>query len=138
MLFCIEASEMVLPHGFVKKTQKTPAGRTGFGTETPEGDQMSGKTRKGRIAKDETIDDFLNEQGILAETEELAIKELIAEQIRSAMAHEGVTKTVIAQRMRTSRRQLDRLLDPANTSVTLATLRRAAQAVGRKLKVELV
>lgn len=49
-----------------------------------------------------------------------------------------MTKTVIASRMLTSRRQLDRMLDPANTSVTLATLRRAAQAVGRKLRVELV
>ena len=54
------------------------------------------------------------------------------------MDKEGVTKTVIAARMQTSRRQLDRLLDPANTSVTLATLRRAANAVGRKLRVELV
>ena len=99
---------------------------------------MTGKKQKGSIATDETFDDFLNEQGLLAEAEELAIKELIAEQIMAAMEQEGVTKTVIAQRMQTSRRQLDRLLDPANTSVTLATLRRAAQAVGRKLKVELV
>ena len=96
------------------------------------------KTTKGHIAADETFDDFLTVQGLLADAEELAIKDLIAEQIRSAMAEQGVTKTAIAQRMQTSRRQLDRLLDPANPSVTLATLRRAAQAVGRKLKVELV
>ena len=95
------------------------------------------KPDRGRIAKDETFDDFLNRQGLFAETEERAIKELIAEQIRAAMAQEGVTKTALANRMQTSRRQLDRLLDPSNTSVTLATLRRAAQAVGRKLKVEL-
>ena len=96
------------------------------------------KRDRGRIAKDETFDDFLNGQGLFAETEERAIKELIAEQIRAAMAQEGVTKTALATRMQTSRRQLDRLLDPSNPSVTLATLRRAAQAVGRKLKVELV
>lgn len=97
-----------------------------------------GKASKGRIATDESFDEFLDGQGLLADAEELAIKELIAAQIRTAMAEEGMTKTAIAQRMQTSRRQLDRLLDPANPSVTLATLRRAAQAVGRKLKVELV
>ena len=93
---------------------------------------------KGRVARDETFDEFPAGQELLAEAEERAIKELIAEQIRAAMEKECVTKTVIAQRMQTSRRQLDRLLDPTNTSVTLATLRRAAQAVGRKLRVELV
>ena len=85
-----------------------------------------------------TFDGFLNGQGLLAETEERAITELLAEQIRAAMAREGVTKTALATRMQTSRRQLDRRLDPSNPSVTLATLRRAAQAVGQKLKVELV
>ena len=99
---------------------------------------MTRKSIKGRVSREETFDDFLNEQGLLADAEEMAIKELIAEQIRAAMELEGVTKTALAIRMRTSRRQLDRLLDPANPSVTLATLRRAAQAVGRKLKVELV
>lgn len=99
---------------------------------------MKRNSSKGRVARDETFDDFLAEQGLLAEAEERAIKELIAEQIKVAMEKEGVTKTVIATRMNTSRRQLDRLLDPENTSVTLSTLRRAAQAVGRKLRVELV
>ena len=100
--------------------------------------RMKKPARKGAVARDETFDEFLGSQGLLAETEELAVKELIAGQIEAAMAAEGVTKTAMAQRMRTSRRQLDRLLDPAHSSVTLATLRRAAQAVGRKLKVELV
>ena len=98
---------------------------------------MKKPARKG-IARDETFDEVLASEGLLAETEELAVKELIAAQIEAAMAAEGVTKTAMAQRMRTSRRQLDRLLDPSHSSVTLATLRRAAQAVGRKLKVELV
>ena len=99
---------------------------------------MTRKSTKGRIAHEEAFDDFLNAQGLLADTEELAIKELIAEQLRAAMQHEGVTKTALATRMQTSRRQLDRLLEPTHPSVTLATLRRAAQAVGRKLRVELV
>ena len=99
---------------------------------------MTSKTAKGHIARDETFDDFLEERGLLADAEELAIKELIAEQMRDAMAEGGVTKTALAARMQTSRRQLDHLLDPSNPSVTLATLRRAAQAVGRRLRVELV
>ena len=86
---------------------------------------------------DETFDDFLASENLLAACEEDAIKEIIADQIREAMKAQGLTKTAMAARMRTDRRQLDRLLDPANPSVTLATLRRAAAAVGRTLRVEL-
>lgn len=95
------------------------------------------KKRKGSIDRSETFDEFLAEQGLLAETEDAAIKEIIADQIKVAMDKRGLNKTEMAARMRTSRRQLDRLLDPENTSVTLATLRRAASAVGRSLRVEL-
>ena len=62
----------------------------------------------------------------------------IAEQLAAAMAEQGLTKVEMAARMKTSRRQLDRLLDPAVPSVTLDTLRRAASAVGRTLRIELV
>jgi hypothetical protein len=93
---------------------------------------------KGHVAKDETFDDFLAVQGQLAQAEEVALKEIIADQIKAAMQEQGLTKTVMAARMHTDRRQLDRLLDPANPSVTLSTLRRAAAAVGRTLRVELV
>ena len=94
--------------------------------------------RKGHVAHDETFDEFLAKEGMLAETEELALKEIIADQIRQAMKAKGITKTAMAARMNTDRRQLDRLLDPKNPSVTLSTLRRAASAVGRSLRVELV
>lgn len=86
---------------------------------------------------DETFDEFLASEGLLAVCEEGAIKEIIADQIRAAMKSQGLTKTAMAARMQTDRRQLDRLLDPANPSVTLATLKRAAAAVGRTLRVEL-
>jgi antitoxin HicB len=102
---------------------------------------MMGKKRsakKGRIGSDETFDDFLADEGMLADAEELALKEIIADQIREAMRARGLTKTAMAARMKTDRRQLDRLLDPKNPSVTLATLRRAASAVGRSLRIELV
>jgi antitoxin HicB len=92
---------------------------------------------KGSIDRSETFDQFLAEEGLLAETEDAAIKEIIADQIKVAMDKQHLSKTAMAARMKTSRRQLDRLLDPNNPSVTLATLRRAASAVGRTLRVEL-
>ncbi len=94
------------------------------------------EVRKGRVG-DETFDEFLAGQGILAACEDHAIKEIIAAQLMEAMQAQGLTKTRMAERMKTSRRQLDRLLDPAIPSVTLDTLRRAATAVGRTLRVEL-
>jgi plasmid maintenance system antidote protein VapI len=87
---------------------------------------------------EETFDAFLSEQGLLETCEDHAVKEIIAEQLADAMKAQGITKSAMASRMKTSRRQLDRLLDPATPSVTLETLRRAANAVGRTLKVELV
>jgi len=93
--------------------------------------------KKGSIDRSETFDDFLAKDGLLAETEDAAIKAIIADQIKVAMQKQKLSKTAMATRMKTSRRQLDRLLDPDNPSVTLATLRRAASAVGRTLRVEL-
>jgi hypothetical protein len=64
-----------------------------------------------------SFDEFLAEQGILEECEGQAIKQILADQIRAAMEKEQLTKAAMAVRMRTSRRALDRLLDPGNTSV---------------------
>jgi antitoxin HicB len=85
----------------------------------------------------ESFDDFLEEQGLLAEAEDVAIKRVLAWQIAEGMKAKGITKTVMASAKKTDRRQLDRLLDPENKSVTLSTLRRAATALGRKLYVEI-
>ena len=95
------------------------------------------KRKKGRIDRSETFDEFLGRDGLLAEAEDTAIREIIADQIRVATDKKGLTKTAMAARMKTSRKQLDRLLDPDNDSVTLSTLRRAASAVGQNLRVEL-
>ena len=95
------------------------------------------KRGKGSIDRSETFDEFLAKEGLLAEAEDTAIKEIIADQIKVAMDKQHLSKSAMAARMRTSRRQLDRLLDPDNPSVTLATLRRAATAVGRQLRIEL-
>ena len=96
---------------------------------------MKKVTKKGRAGS--SFADFLDEEGVREEIEDAALKEIIADQIAVAMKKQGLTKSRMAARMGTSRRQLDRLLDPANPSVTLLTLRRAASAVGRKLRVEL-
>jgi antitoxin HicB len=90
----------------------------------------------GRISTD-SCDDFLAEQGTLAESEDVSIKRVLAWQVAEGMKAEGITKTAMAARMKTDRRQLDRLLDPENKSVTLSTLRRAATALGRRLYVEI-
>ena len=83
------------------------------------------------------FDDFLDEQGLLNEINALAAKRVIAWQLQQAMEAAGLSKAEMARRIGTSRAQLDRLLDPENQSVTLSMLARAANAVGRKLKIEL-
>ena len=98
---------------------------------------MMAQRKKGSVSQ-ETFDDFLAEQGLLEACEDHAIKEMIADQLAAAMKEQGLTKSAMAERMKTSRRQLDRLFDPAIQSVTLDTLRRAATAVGRSLRIELV
>lgn len=84
------------------------------------------------------FDDFLREEGILAEVEAAALKRVLAFQIQQEMERHQLTKTAMAVKMQTSRAALNRLLDPANASVTLQTLERAALAVGKKLRIELV
>lgn len=91
--------------------------------------------KKGKVGS--SFDDFLAEQGMLEECEEQAIKQILADQIKAAMEKDRLTKAAMAARMQTSRRALDRLLDPTNTGVTLHTLQRAAAAVGRQLRIEL-
>jgi antitoxin HicB len=94
------------------------------------------RAKKGRIGS--SFDDYLKEEGIYEEVTGRAIKRVIARQLEALMQAQGLTKSELAKRMETSRAQLDRLLDPDNESVTLATLTRAAQAVGRNLRMELV
>ncbi|QXD13929.1 helix-turn-helix domain-containing protein [Rhodocaloribacter litoris] len=83
------------------------------------------------------FDDFLEEEGMLAEVEAAALKRVLAYQLRQLMQQQQLTKTEMAKRMRTSRASLNRLLDPSNPSVTLQTLERAARALGRRLRIEL-
>ena len=82
--------------------------------------------------------DFLNEQGILGEVEARALKQAISLQFNHLLEKQSLTKAEMATRMKTSRAAVDRLLDATNTSITLTTLGKAASALGRKIKIELV
>ncbi|MDN2699194.1 MULTISPECIES: Fis family transcriptional regulator [Janthinobacterium] len=84
-----------------------------------------------------SLDDFLKEEGIFEQTQNRAIKEVIAWQLTQAMQEQAMSKTRMAALLQTSRSQLDRLLDPSS-DVTLSTLERAAALVGRKLSITLV
>jgi predicted DNA-binding protein (UPF0251 family) len=82
--------------------------------------------------------DFLKEQGILGEVEARALKQAVSLQFDRLLKEKELTKSQMAARMKTSRAAVDRLLDASNPSVTLNKLSKAARAVGRKLKIELV
>ena len=85
-----------------------------------------------------TLDDFLDEEGIREEVTTAAIKKVIAWQLSQEMKKKRITKKRLAELMRTSRAQIDRILDPDKGNVTIETLQRAASLLGRQLRLELV
>jgi hypothetical protein len=84
------------------------------------------------------FDDFLKEEGLLAEVEATAIKRVIAFQIVELMKAHNLSKTAMAKRMQTSRSAIDKLLDPHNGSISLQTLERAALILGKRLQINFV
>ena len=100
------------------------------------------KARKKKSARSavklSSLDDLLKEDGKLEEFQATAIKEVLAWQIAEAMKANNISRSGLAARMKTSRSQIGRLLDPKDGNVTLATLQRAARMVGRSLRLELV
>jgi antitoxin HicB len=84
-----------------------------------------------------SIDDFLNEEGIFEETQAQAVKEVVAWQLAEAMKKQKISKNKLATLLKTSRTQVDRILDPKN-DITLGSLQRAAAMVGRRVTIELV
>ena len=85
-----------------------------------------------------SFDSLLREDGIYEEVSAVAIKRVLSRQVEAAMKEKHFSKAEMARRMHTSRAALDRLLDPDYEAVTLSTLRKAATAVGRELRLELV
>ena len=84
------------------------------------------------------LDSFLEQEGVLAEFQARAIKEVIAWQLADAMKERKLSKNRLATMMHTSRTQVDRVLDPKDGNVTIETLQRAAAVVGRRVQLELV
>jgi hypothetical protein len=98
------------------------------------------KTRKSarkRAGIGSSLDGFLKGEGVFEETQAVAIKRVLAWRLIEEMKKQNVTKVEMARRMKTSRSQLDRLLDPNSADVRLDTLARAAKAINRTLKIEL-
>jgi hypothetical protein len=84
-----------------------------------------------------SIDDFLEEEGIFEEAQAQAVKEVVAWQLAAAMKKKKISKNRMATVLKTSRTQVDRLLDPKN-DITLSSLQRAAMVVGRRVSIQLV
>ena len=84
-----------------------------------------------------SIDDFLKKEGIFEEAQTQAVKEVVAWQLAEAMRKKKISKARMAALLKTSRTQVDRLLDPKR-DITLSSLQRAAAIVGRQVTVELV
>jgi predicted XRE-type DNA-binding protein len=84
-----------------------------------------------------SLDSFLKDEGTFDEAQALAIREVVVWQLTEAMAKQSLSKARLAVMLKTSRSQVDRLLDPTR-DVTLSTLQRAAALVGRKVQIELV
>ena len=85
-----------------------------------------------------SFDDYLAEEGLSDEVEAGAIKKIIAYQLLQAIEKEQLTKTALAAQLSTSRAAVNRLLDPENESITLLTLKKAANVLGKKLRLELI
>lgn len=84
------------------------------------------------------FDDFLAEQGMADEVNAVAVKRVLAWQIETLMREQHISKTAMAKRLATSRAAVDRLLDPANDAITLQTLLKVAQTLGKRLSLRFV
>ena len=117
------------------KNRKRPPKRTSPRSTPPPGVEAAG-LNPAHLGS--TLEDFLKEEGMFETVHVLAVKKVVAYKLLEIMRQEKLTKDALAKRMKTSRAALDRLLDPTNPSVTLTTLGKAACALGRTLRIELI
>ena len=140
VFFTLWNDRIVVLHGLREEEPEDPGQRTRY-RQLPTRQlhqEQHMKTAKHHPNLGSSLDDFLVEDGMAAEVDAAAIKRMVALQIEDEMKRAHVTKAALARRMRTSRVAVDRLLDTTHGAVTLGTLGRAASALGRRLKVELV
>jgi phage-related protein/predicted XRE-type DNA-binding protein len=145
VLFSVQDGKLLVLHGFIKKTQKTRDDDVALARKrkrefNSQGCNMKKKKKMTRrsVRGLTRLDEFLSEEGKLEEFEAVAIKEVLAWQIAEAMKEQNLSRKRLAERMKTSRSQIGRLLDPKDGNVTIATLQRAAKIVGRTLRLELL
>jgi antitoxin HicB len=132
VLVCLYRERLVALHGFIKKTRATPDKDLTLARQRREGADAMSKKHLGS-----GIDNFLKEEGIFEEAQAEAVKEVIAWQLAQAMKEKKISKARMAILLKTSRTQVDRLLDPKN-DITLSSLQRAAAMVGRRVSIQLV
>ncbi len=94
------------------------------------------RNRNGRVGS--TFEGFLREEGVYEQTTAVAIKRVLACQLKQAMEAQGISKNQMAKRMNTSRSQLDRILDPDEPRILLDTIFKAARVLGREVRLDLV
>lgn len=118
----------------LKNAPGKKAGKNGISRN---GAQKKGSAQKKFNHSGSSFHSFLEEQGIREEVEAIAIKRVLAWQLIQTMKKQQKTKQALARELRTSRSQLDRLLDPNHTAVSLETISRAAHALGKKLVIQI-
>jgi len=96
------------------------------------------KTKKTNSRRGSSFSDFLKQEGLYDEVVAQAEKEILAWKLQSAMKEKKLTVSGLAKRMHTSRAAINRILDPANPSITLNTLEKAASALGKRWRFDLV
>jgi antitoxin HicB len=133
VLLCLYRGHLVALHGFIKKTRTTPDDDLALARKRQK--ELVRAMSKKHMGS--SIDDFLKEEGIFEEAQAQAIKEVVAWQLAEAMREKKISKNKMASLLKTSRTQVDRLLDPKN-DITLSSLQRAAAMVGRRVMIELV
>jgi len=138
VLLCLYREHLVALHGFIKKTRVTPD--EDLATARKRKKELASKRGVNVMSKKHmgsSLDDFLREEGIFEEAQAQAVKEVVAWQLTEAMKKKNISKNKMAALLKTSRTQVDRILDPKN-DITLGSLQRAAAMVGRRVKIELV
>jgi phage-related protein len=127
VFFGFHDSMLIAVHAMIKKTQRTPKEDLALAVMARKNPHIGS-----------SFESWLDDAGIREEVTAAAIKAVIARQLASEMKKKKITKQRMAELMKTSRAQVDRLLDPDNGSATIESLQRAAKIVGRELRLQLV
>ncbi|KHD06008.1 hypothetical protein PN36_07890 [Candidatus Thiomargarita nelsonii] len=82
-----------------------------------------------------SFEDFLEEEGLLAQAEATAIKRVLAYQFEQAIKNANISKAEMAKRMHTNQASVEKLINP--DAISLNTLTKAAATLGMQLKMTL-